>query len=104
MAWPGGWGKRGEQSAAPGCRGPERADPALGPPHLTSVPGVRDHRSPQPPLPASDYVCRELLCRAPPLRRRNPAIGTARLQPQSAAVQLLLRSRVALGASTHHSC
>ncbi|KAJ1136650.1 hypothetical protein NDU88_003065 [Pleurodeles waltl] len=42
-------GEEGEQSTAPGCRGPERADPALGPPHPTSVPGARDDRPPQPP-------------------------------------------------------
>ncbi|KAJ1188787.1 hypothetical protein NDU88_005544 [Pleurodeles waltl] len=83
-------GEEGEQGAAPGCRGPKRADPALGPDPHTSIPGVRDLRPPWSPLStASDFIYREPLCRAPLLRHRNPAIGMARLQPPSAAIRLL---------------
>ncbi|KAJ1118517.1 hypothetical protein NDU88_006708 [Pleurodeles waltl] len=82
--------EEGEQGAAPGCRGPERADPAPGPSPHTSIPGVRDLRPPWSPFsPASDFICREPLCRAPLLRRRSPAIGTARLQPRSATIRPL---------------
>ncbi|KAJ1155954.1 hypothetical protein NDU88_008679 [Pleurodeles waltl] len=35
------------------------------------------------------YCRREPLCRAPLLRRRSPAIGTARLQPRSATIRPL---------------
>ncbi|KAJ1218567.1 hypothetical protein NDU88_006145 [Pleurodeles waltl] len=83
-------GEEGEQGAAPGCRGPERVDPAPGPSPHTSIPGVRDLRPPWSPIsPASDLICMEPLCRAPLLRRRSPAIGTARLQPRSATIRPL---------------
>ncbi|KAJ1115320.1 hypothetical protein NDU88_003545 [Pleurodeles waltl] len=83
-------GEEGEQGAAPGCRGPERADPAPGPSPHTSIPGVRDLRPPWSPIsPASDFICREPLCRAPLLCRQSPAIGTARLQPRSATIRPL---------------
>ncbi|KAJ1153262.1 hypothetical protein NDU88_006023 [Pleurodeles waltl] len=94
-------GSRAPPPVAGSPRGPiQRSDPPA--PPVSRGAETTGHRS--PPSPASDCVRREPLRRAPPLRRQSPAIGTARLQPRSAAIQLLLRSRVAPGAGTHRSC
>ncbi|KAJ1187057.1 hypothetical protein NDU88_003836 [Pleurodeles waltl] len=91
-------GEEEEQGAAPGCRGPARADPALGPSSPTRVPGDRDHRSPQPPLTCVQFCVQGAASSGassmPPESRNRDGAASA----SSAAIRLLLCSRIALGA------
>ncbi|KAJ1170495.1 hypothetical protein NDU88_002370 [Pleurodeles waltl] len=56
-----------------------------------------------PSSPVAFVGLREPLRRAPPFRRRSPAVGSSRLQPRSAAIRPLLSSWAAPGAGTHRN-
>ncbi|KAJ1153582.1 hypothetical protein NDU88_006341 [Pleurodeles waltl] len=91
-------GEEGKQGAAPGCRGPLRADPALGPSSPTRVPGTETTGRRSPPLTCVQFCVQGAASSGassmPPESRNRDGAASA----SSAAIRLLLCSRIAPGA------